>query len=471
MARNNRHLCLQILPILGILSASFVSGAGISPTKLEINLGPMPLDRYMDSTPQGSLIPACSSSWTVRNCIKNMFNNNPGSPPYTANNYVAQGVTGVRFFYALRGGASSSPFDAGGTLNTTWLNNLQQFFTDLRSYGIQRVTPTAVMAGNWSGPLTRRTVTSCGVSKQLDFFPWLPFGLEITNSYPDEQDNNNAYNCAAATPADVWWGWQPMFNLIDAVLARAQTATLIVADFDLENELNMLDFTVVARLIYDNTHTTDVLSTVRQLMWNRGFDGNRVTASVPMFRSNYAGFNCGSVYGDSAALIAQSEITAAVAGSWGKIGMPTGFSWTNNLPCGGASGSMISLPVYHTAATATNIHTHMCVEGDGFGSGFGCNAGIDTTYTAQLFYSDVWAFLFYRGLTGNYVVFGETNSDQNCDGLTKTMAAQNASGYRSSTLYANLAASTALRPWNYIMDASLCYVAPSYINDAYNPFF
>lgn len=91
--------------LLGIQLALIPLGAaGISPSKLEINLGPFPMDRYLDPSPNGGILPACgNSNWSVRDCVKNMFNNNPGNPPYTPNNYIAQGVTGVRFFYTLGG--------------------------------------------------------------------------------------------------------------------------------------------------------------------------------------------------------------------------------------------------------------------------------------------------------------------------------------------------------------------------------
>jgi hypothetical protein len=160
-----------------------LGAAGISPSKLEINLGPFPVDRYLDPSANGGIIPACGNpGWSVRDCVKNMFNNNPSSPPYSSNNYVAQGVTGVRFFYTLGGGFYSRPFNSDGSLNGTWLNNLAAFLADLRSYGIQRITPTAVLTGNWSGsstgiPLVARSVVSCGVPKTLYFYPWMPFGL------------------------------------------------------------------------------------------------------------------------------------------------------------------------------------------------------------------------------------------------------------------------------------------------------
>lgn len=71
--------------------------------------------------------------------------------------------------------------------------------------------------------------------------------------------------------------------------------------------------------------------------------------------------------------------------------------------------------------------------------------------------------------TGDYVVFGETNSNQNCEGYTVAMAMQNANGYRASNLYIYKASSTVLPPWNSI--ASSCYIAPNDLYTAYNPFF
>ena len=461
-----------LFPFL-IFSIALAQGAGINPSLFEINIGAVPIDRYQDPTPQGTVYSNCPSSWTVRDCIKRMFNNDSGSSPYSANNYIGQGVTGVRFFYGLRGGANSTAFNVDGSVNLTWMGNLTAFLTDLRAFGVQRVTPTPVTSGNWSGPLVLRQATNCrGETKDLWFYPWLPFGLEVGNYYPDGQGDNDAYNCAASTPPDIWWGSLPMTRLIDNVLARVWIAGLVVADYDIENEVSLMDFTVYGRLIYDNTHTTDMLSAIQQSMAAYGFDGNRVTASVQAIRSNYAEFGCASVYGDSAALMNESELIAAVAGTWGAIGNPVGMSWTNNLPCGGTSATMISLPVYHPAATATNIHAYPCVQGDGLGGGgFGCNPSIDTTLTARLFFDHVQVFLDTRGLTANYVVFGETTPDQNCDAYTQTMAEQNGAGYRASNLYAYSKYNTVLRPWNNVPDISGCYQAPTYINNAYNPFF
>jgi hypothetical protein len=454
----------------------FLALCGMAPAKTEINLGPFPIDRYLTLNSDG-ILRTCPTTLTIRDCVKSFFNNNPASLPFNPNNYVGQGAAGVRFFYALGGGFSSTPFHSNGALQTVWLSRLNQFFTDLRSYGIQRITPTAVFLSNWSGTsqicdgcidFTHRTnVGSCGQNKNLKFFPWVPFGfLDVPggagDGYPDGQDLNNAYNCAASNPG--FWGWQPWFNLVDAVLEQAQLAGLVVADLDLENEINLMDFTVEARLIYDNTHRVDAISRIRQSMAKHGFDRNRPTFSVPMFRPAVSGFSCNSFYGESALIMPASEIRAAFAGA--AFGVPSLFSWTNDLPCGGQQGTMIRLPVSYTQPTVIDIHSGVCV----LNMTFVCDPSVDITATAQALYNGVWSFLSTRGLTGNDVFFGETVSNQNCDGYTQAMATQNVNGFRASGLYANKGTSTFMRPWNNDADFSGCYWTPSIINPPYDPF-
>ncbi|MCL6508373.1 MAG: hypothetical protein K6T59_15260 [Bryobacteraceae bacterium] len=84
-------------------------------------------------------------------------------------------------------------------------------------------------------------------------------------------------------------------------------------------------------------------------------------------------------------------------------------------------------------------------------SNLSCNTSLDVTSTARTFYSDVWAFLSYRGLTCNIVVFGETSSNQtnfNCNLDTPQMTQQNANGYTQSTLFTSDGGNVRLRPWD-----------------------
>ena len=102
----------------------------IAPARLEINLGPVPIDKYHPDGLNAGTIPSCPDSWTVPRCIKRMFKNVPSDPDYTPNNYMAQGVKGVRFMFGLGGGAHSTAFDTSGGPSSTWLNKLQAFYLE-----------------------------------------------------------------------------------------------------------------------------------------------------------------------------------------------------------------------------------------------------------------------------------------------------------------------------------------------------
>jgi hypothetical protein len=143
------------------------------------------------------------------------------------------------------------------------------------------------------------------------------------------------------------------------------------------------------------------------------------------------------------------------------FGIPSGLSVINGLVCGGGTTGMISLPVSYAQPQVTDIHIYPCVW-----SGGGCNTSLDATSTATTMYSDVWSFLSYRGLTGNVMMVGETQPNQNCQTFTTAMASQSVAGYKASTLYSNHAALTTLRPWNYVLVS--CYAAPTIINPPYD---
>lgn len=190
------------------------SSKGISPTLTEINLSAVPIDMYYSLNGSGStpIVDGCPTSITVRQCFQQLLSTG-------TDNWRGQGVTGVRFFFTLAGGYYSTPFDPAGNVQTAWTQNLYQFLADLRSYGIQRVTPTPVF-DTWSGPpslLQTRTLSACfdmyGNPTQtvaLSFVPWLPYGLELqTNGayYPDRSCGNQTYSAGAQTPSDIFWGW------------------------------------------------------------------------------------------------------------------------------------------------------------------------------------------------------------------------------------------------------------------------
>ncbi len=89
---------------LALLCACLSLGmASYAATTTEVNIAGVPIDNYFGAN--GGQLPSCNSGWTVQQCVEYFFNNNPNKAPYyTPDNYVAQGVTGVRFFFTLRGG-------------------------------------------------------------------------------------------------------------------------------------------------------------------------------------------------------------------------------------------------------------------------------------------------------------------------------------------------------------------------------
>lgn len=454
--------------------------AGYSPTATEINLGQFPVDDYFSTN--GSMLPSCNPSYTIQQCVKYFFNNNSSSQPYTPNNYVRQGVIGVRFFFSVDGGYSgSTPWDSNGNVSTQWATKLQQFLTDLKSYGIQYVTPCPVLmdANEWGYTYIQPNppIPACNGGGNLVFLPWVPFGFDSTSNYwPDCQGFNNAYNSANANP--YFWGWSPFLNLAGSTFSATYNSGLQLREFDVQNELDVANFTVAGRLIYDNTHSTDVLTALRSLASNYGFNPYSVTFSTAAGGSTVAGFSCGSVYGDSALIFFESELIASYAGGWSRIGIPNGLDGTNNLPCEGDPTGMISLPVTYSQPTITDVHAYPCVISPSTGL---CDQSQDTTSSAQTMYTDLWAFLVYLNFTAtNVMMIGETQPGQACDGFTTVMATQNVNGYEQSSLYQELTSGyvpngVIMRPWSndevvpiqYGGTGAACYVVPGTINPPY----
>jgi hypothetical protein len=124
--------------------------AGISPSSLEVNLASFPVDSY-PTTPTGGgatnngIFPSCPSNYTIRDCIRYFFNNNPAYGAVSPSNYVGQGVTGVRFMFALRGG--------GGNPAGTAFNNMQLQLASgtLLTFAVN--DPGGVIVDTASGPL------------------------------------------------------------------------------------------------------------------------------------------------------------------------------------------------------------------------------------------------------------------------------------------------------------------------------
>ena len=131
------------------------------------------------------------------------------------NNWLGQGVTGVRFMFTLGGGERSTPFEPPfGGVRFEWLRNPGVFLSDRRAQGIQRVTPTPMLYELWgvepnSPFVVDRQVETCGVVMKLRFLRWLPFGLVDEDDspgeswLPDRTCGNRSFYEAAQTPPDI----------------------------------------------------------------------------------------------------------------------------------------------------------------------------------------------------------------------------------------------------------------------------
>lgn len=469
------------------------SGCSVGSAKVEINLGWTPLDKYFEPN-NGGYIPRCKDDpppaqpKTVRKCIQDVLayyrNANHG------------GATGVRFSFGMAGGACSSPFkaDAPGKLKQAWLSNLQAFLADVKAAGYEKITPNPGMgyhdAPPWNGcPLDdqdlkyevlvnqcasgQTCLQSCPAFDQggsstnkekLRFVPWLPYGINtgyVPEGDPPPPDWVPASTAGWADPAcfekpDAYsqavrntynfWGWGPYFNLVRALLYAAKCAGLQVEQFEIHCEVDLLNFPVQARLIYDYDYGaqggTDVFGTVQTLL-NQilgASAGTRVTyatqASFPSLPAsngaawNADGYDCPSAYNETAMLLLESELQAAFDG--GRFGFPVcdGANCPQNpqnLLCGGKPpDTSWGLPVdyyddgKHQRRTVNSIYMHLCVEnpyypGYCFFAGSNCtNAQCSTTHTlpddyaaitARNFFDGVYNFLSSRGITGNTVVF------------------------------------------------------------------
>ncbi|HEY1261623.1 MAG TPA: hypothetical protein VGF34_20425 [Stellaceae bacterium] len=453
----------------------------ISPAKLEVNLGPLPIDVYDDAIANDGLIPSCSKAESVRHCVKSILGK-----------YVRQKVTGVRFNFGLGGGyVNSTAFDAKGNVQAYWVYNLSRFFADLKSAGISKVTPTSSLGPDWSGKLQPVTAVyraghGCPKgSKRLLFYPWLPYGLDPTTHLPDGQGDNSAYACSPKNP--IFWGWTPYFNLILWVASLAQSAGVTIEEFDIENEIDLWQFTAQARLLYDNTTSppTPVLERVGQILAYLGFSSGAATYSVVAGTPASPVAACASVYGDSAYLMTASALAAAING--GQFGNPPYLALNGALPCDNsqshcgsfsrgapdynpnwqacAAAGMITIP-RQPQPRIVDIHVYPCIW-DG-----GACQSVNMTGMARLMYDAVWKFLRQNRLTDNLLMIGETAAGaptRRCDGLPPQAARQNAQGFARSTLRASHGANTVIRPWSQLIEADCPPVVIGSPTGAYAP--
>ena len=375
--------------------------------------------------------------------------------------------------FALRGGFGadalasyglSTPWDPDGHVQPAWVDNLNLFLSDLKAAGFIYVAPTPVMVGAWSGaPYAIVPVSNCGDPKQtetLTFYRWIPFGFVPESTYPDCAWISNGYNIAATPPVvnnQGFWGWQPFHNLISTVISSTTTAGLLLTELDLSQEINVADFTVMARLIYDNTTNFDVLADIQSLLASYGLDPKLATYSVGSANPAQAGSDCLSGYGDSAMLAAASALQNAMAGQ--GFGYSTGFTKPFGLACGGTKPVSPILPVSYAIKPVLDVHTYPCIEVSGV-----CETG-DATTTAALLYNGI-DNLARHYQNSDTIIIGETTSpgpSSACE--SNQSAAQNVAGYEASTLPSSGTAMV-FRPWSWITNP--CYQNPIPLLPLYN---
>ena len=473
----------------------------LAPVSLEINLSAVPLDSYLlpniDPGNSSMLVAGagCTKQITVQQCFELMFSTGP-------NNWRAQGVTGVRFFFTMAGGYFSTPFDQSWNLRPAWVQNLHQFFADLSRWGIKRVTPTPVFDGwtsNGSGafasvyycqtsPPTQASPPKPGDpnpcqngAQLLQFWPWLPYGRDyFDGNDPDRIWGNNSYNLSPANSYN-FWNWTPFFNLMDTILAQARCGgltpcnlslqpNLVVDALDYFQEVNFADFTVEARMIYDPTHSVDVIAQLGAKMSKYGYDPLRVAPSAigpatPSPAEIAAGV-CTTGYGDSYIILNLSALTAAIYGN--PIGLPA-----NDPYCGPEDKTMPSLPLGHTRRTFIDMHTS--TGADNYPD------VDDAAMFSKALYDAIWAHLVTNGFMSDpsnppKVIFGETNPVDNygCSAFTYQQADAHLNGtgavgggLRNSDLWNNARQSLFMRSWHVTTEDQLCTVSPNVVNPPY----
>jgi hypothetical protein len=309
--------------------------------------------------------------------------------------------------------------------------------------------------------------------------PFLPFGLDPTdNYYPDRTCGDQSYQNgqSPATPDYIFWGWDWFFNLMSAVVSKAASNQLVVNTLDYYQESNMADFTVEARMVYDNTRNVDVVAGLQDIMdWYHdnvfsGIDplGASPSANQPWVPTPVTDNCISSQYGDSGQLLTLSALVAALKGNK-AIGAP-GWDFPPGLPCGSLPSGGSDVPMgWRLFPGFIDIHTQKDT----------INPLADMAAWSKNFHDRMHEFVLGNGLSGKRVVFGETNGiNPGCnDAWTKERAEAmlygipgSVNGFANSYLFLIYAGNVVMRPWQDITEAhSACMAFPNTINPPFNP--
>jgi hypothetical protein len=503
-----------------------------APSRLHTNLGWVPLDEYdANHAPGSTLAAACPGVATVRGCYQAIFQD-----------FRAQGVTGVRFIFPLCAGSiaplqncgtsqvtSPSP-DPNQDVNNPWIQKLAAFYQDLAGKGIYDVTPTMVHSGDTTGsqllPLGRApNGNGCETNPptHLWYVPLEPYGRVPCHDYemtcpsnvncgtycqadyghPYDPDHKSGYNCSPSNP--IFVGWGNLDNVAAAVIRTAKGAGLNIYEFDVEQELNVTEFPVQARFIYDNAHGPerciglacyhDDLTAVEQRMSDSEYPAGRVTWSASDSWRSAGGAECVSVYSTPnrsalGRLIQLDGVANVINGGW--FGEPWDWHDQGGVICNGTycqdGGNnpdtclhpMAHTPLSHTLPSIVDLHTYPCITHED-----GCfNDANANVYTeAGNVFAGVFDFLVRTNNQAATFTVGETHTtanngcdSNNCEPNPKTCSTtcnihgpldaawQTVDAYNHSSLAGQ---NVVFRPFINVAAGAGCYFSPA--NRRLNP--
>jgi len=470
-------LAASLLAMSSGTAATMIDG----PSRLHPNVGAVPIDQYTaNNTGQFANCPADPYP-KVQDCYKSLLQK-----------FKSQEASGVRFRFSVWRAMEKVGSDY--QVKSSWLNNLDAFLQDIKNQGYTYVTPSPMFSGTLgegeqvigdAEVLDSGCPDNKGALITLTFWPTAPFGWDANGPYAAGYDKS--YNCSPENP--IFVGWDNIYEVIDALLAKVAAKGLVVYEFDLLNEMNLHWFTVEARFIYDNVtgHSgdRDVLTKVRSLMSQYGFSPDRVTYSAATSRTSSPGGECLSIYGDSARLIALSEVTAGING--GLVGH--GIGWTDRdssamfLPCRAGETKTIDmahLPVYHTQPSLIDVHDYSCL----LATKHACDlskTSADTYLEAKTVFTRIREYRTaycpggWHGYNPNIcnaqVIVGEThsntsNGNQTCEGAPLNSAEGEVLGYNDSTLAGTT--TIVMQPWYHAVGGCYPFGNPV-INPPYDP--
>jgi len=72
-------------------------------------------------------------------------------------------------------------------------------------------------------------------------------------------------------------GWGPFQSLFSNIILRARQTNIQINEVDIEQERNLVSYTVEARLIYDNISSFDVLGYIRSALQGQSYNSTVAT--------------------------------------------------------------------------------------------------------------------------------------------------------------------------------------------------